>query len=137
MAKVPTQVVIAAYHDEAAADEVAKALKKAKRRLLVYYRNVAVIRKDDKGKVKIKETGDMSGGVGAGVGAVVGGALGILAGPAWLPELRPEPLSVEPERRFTMPASPTSAWIKLAACFNPATRPSSPSSRKPRSTRRR
>jgi uncharacterized membrane protein len=84
MAKVPTQVVIAAYHDEGAADEVADALKKAKRRLLVYYRNVAVIRKDAKGKVKIKETGDMSGGVGAGVGAVVGGALGILAGPAGL-----------------------------------------------------
>ncbi|KPK10462.1 MAG: hypothetical protein AMJ56_07980 [Anaerolineae bacterium SG8_19] len=84
MAKVPTQVVIAAYHDEAAADEVADALKKAKRRLQIYYRNVAVIRKDAKGKVKIKETGDMSGGVGAGVGAVVGGALGILAGPAGL-----------------------------------------------------
>jgi uncharacterized membrane protein len=84
MAKVPTQVVIAAYHDEGAADEVADALKKAKRRLLVYYRNVAVIRKTEKGKVKIKETGDMSGGVGAGVGAVVGGALGILAGPAGL-----------------------------------------------------
>jgi uncharacterized membrane protein len=84
MAKVPTQVVIAAYHDEAAADEVADALKQAKRRLLVYYRNVAVIRKDASGKVKIKETGDMSGGVGAGVGALVGGALGIFAGPAGL-----------------------------------------------------
>ena len=71
MAKVPTQVVIAAYHDEGAADEVADVLKKAKRRLLVYYRNVAVIRKDAKGKVKIKETGDMSGGVIAVAGAAV------------------------------------------------------------------
>jgi uncharacterized membrane protein len=84
MAKVPTQVVIAAYHDEAAADEVADALKKAKRRLQIYYRNVAVIRKDARGKVKIKETGDMSGGIGATVGAVVGGGLGLLAGPGGL-----------------------------------------------------
>ena len=84
MAKVPTQVVIAAYHDEGAADEIADALRQAKRRLHIDYRNVAVIRKDAGGRVKIKETGDMSGGVGAGVGAVVGGALGILAGPAGL-----------------------------------------------------
>ena len=46
MAKVPTQVVIAAFHEEGAADEVADALKKAKRRLQIYYRNVAGIRKD-------------------------------------------------------------------------------------------
>jgi hypothetical protein len=107
MAKVPTQVVIAAYHDEGAADEVADALKKAKRRLLVYYRNVAVIRKTEKGKVKIKETGDMSGGVGAGV-------------------------SAGPERPCTTPVSPTNGWNKSAACSSPAIRPSSPSSRKPR-----
>ncbi len=84
MAKVPTQVVIAAFHEEGAAGQVADALKQAKHEHQIYYRNVAVIRKDEKGKVKVKETGDMSAGPGAGVGAVVGGAFGLLAGPAGL-----------------------------------------------------
>jgi uncharacterized membrane protein len=84
MAKVPTQVVIAAFHEEEAAGQVADALKQAKKENQLHYRNVAVIRKDEKGKVKVKETGDMGSGVGAGVGAVVGGAFGILAGPAGL-----------------------------------------------------
>lgn len=84
MAKVPTQVVIAAFHEEAAAGQVADALKQAKKQHKLYYRNVAVIRKDEKGKVKVKETGDMSGGPGAGVGALIGGAFGLFAGPAGL-----------------------------------------------------
>ena len=71
MAKVPTPIVIAAFHEEEAAGQVADALKQAKHDHQIYYRNVAVIRKDGKGKVKVKETGDMSGGVGAGIGAVV------------------------------------------------------------------
>ncbi|KPK12199.1 MAG: hypothetical protein AMJ56_05145 [Anaerolineae bacterium SG8_19] len=84
MAKVPTQVAIAAFHEEAAAGQVADALKEAKKQGQLYYRNVAVIRKDEKGKVKVKETGDLSGGPGAGVGAVIGGAVGLFAGPAGL-----------------------------------------------------
>jgi uncharacterized membrane protein len=84
MAKVPTQIVIAAFHEEEAAGQVADALKQAKKHHQLYYRNVAVIRKNEKGKVKVKETGDMSAGHGAGIGALIGGALGILAGPAGL-----------------------------------------------------
>ena len=84
MATIPTQVVIAAFHEEGAAGQAADALKEAKKQHKLYYRNVAVIRKDEKGKVKVKETGDMSGGPGAGVGAVIGGAFGLLAGPAGL-----------------------------------------------------
>jgi uncharacterized membrane protein len=84
MAKVPTQIVIAAFHTEEAAGQVADALKEAKKEHQIYYRNVAVVRKDEKGKVKVKETGDMSAGPGAGVGAVVGGLFGLLAGPAGL-----------------------------------------------------
>jgi uncharacterized membrane protein len=84
MSKVPTQIVIAAFHEEAAAGQVADALKEAKKQHQLYYRNVAVIRKNEKGKVKVKETGDMSGGTGAAVGALIGGAFGIFAGPAGL-----------------------------------------------------
>jgi uncharacterized membrane protein len=84
MAKLPTQIVIAAFHEEAAAGQVADALKEAKKQHQLYYKNVAVIRKNEKGKVKVKETGDMSGGTGATVGALLGGAFGIFAGPAGL-----------------------------------------------------
>jgi uncharacterized membrane protein len=84
MARVPTQVVIAAYHDENAADQIADAVKMAKMRGMLSYKNVAVVRKTENGKIKIKETGDMSGGIGATVGAVVGGGLGLLAGPGGL-----------------------------------------------------
>jgi uncharacterized membrane protein len=84
MAKVPVQLVVAAYRDEEAADQVADALKQAKHQGQIYYQNVAVVRKNAEGKVKIKETGDMGGGVGAAIGAVAGGALGLLAGPGGL-----------------------------------------------------
>jgi uncharacterized membrane protein len=84
MAKVPVQLVVAAYHDEDAADQIAGAIKQAKHDRQLNYKNIAVIRKNEEGKVKIKETGDMGGGVGASVGAVVGGALGLFAGPAGL-----------------------------------------------------
>jgi uncharacterized membrane protein len=75
---------VAAYRDEGAADQVADALKRAKGYGQIYYQNLAVVRKNPEGKVKIKETGDMSFGPGAGIGAVVGGALGLLAGPGGL-----------------------------------------------------
>jgi uncharacterized membrane protein len=80
MSKVPVNFVIAAFNNidtaQAAADQI--------RYEGIPFRNLAVIRKTADSKVKIKESGDMSGGAGAGVGAVIGGALGLLAGPAGL-----------------------------------------------------
>jgi uncharacterized membrane protein len=84
MSSVPVQIVVAAFHDEGAADAVADAIKQAKKEGQLTYSNLAVVRKNPEGKVKISETGDMSFGPGAGIGAVVGGALGLFAGPAGL-----------------------------------------------------
>lgn len=81
MSDVPLQIIIAAFQDEDAADETLKVLKEAKREKLISIDNAAVIKKDDDGKLHIKETADMGGGKGAGVGALVGGAIGLLAGP--------------------------------------------------------
>ncbi len=81
MTEVPLQIIIAAFQEEDAADQALKALKEAKREKLISIDNAAVIRKDDDGKLHIKETADMGGGKGAGVGALVGGAIGLLAGP--------------------------------------------------------
>ena len=81
MSDVPVQVVVAAFKDEASADDVLKSLKEAKKQGLIKIVDAAVLRKDDKGKLHIKETADMGGGKGAVIGGVLGGVIGLLAGP--------------------------------------------------------
>jgi uncharacterized membrane protein len=81
MTEVPLQVIVAAFQEEDAADETLKTLKEAKKEKLISIDNAAVIRKDEDGKLHIKETADMGGGKGAGIGALLGGAIGLLAGP--------------------------------------------------------
>jgi uncharacterized membrane protein len=73
---------VAAYVDERGADQTLEALKQAKKSGEFYYDDAAVVRRDAKGKVHIKETGDMSSGKGAGIGALIGGVIGLLGGPA-------------------------------------------------------
>jgi uncharacterized membrane protein len=82
MSDVPVQLIVAAFQDEQAADEALKALKQAKRERLIGIQNAAVIRKDEKGKLHIRETADLGGGRGAVLGGVAGAAIGLIAGPA-------------------------------------------------------
>ncbi len=72
---------VAAYVDELGADQALDNLKQARDDGEIYYDDAAVVRCDAKGKVHIKETGDMSTGKGAGIGALIGGVIGILGGP--------------------------------------------------------
>ncbi len=81
MSDVPVQVVVAAFKDENSASEALKALKQARNEGLIKIVDAAVLRKDEKGKLHIKETADMGGGKGAVIGGVLGGVVGILAGP--------------------------------------------------------
>jgi len=75
MSDVPVQLIVAAFKDEKTAKEALKALKEAKKAGLIKIENAAVLRKNEKGKLFIKETEDMGGGkvVPAAVGALVGG----------------------------------------------------------------
>jgi uncharacterized membrane protein len=82
MSEVPVQLVVAAFQDEKAADEALKELKSLKRERLIGIENAAVIRKDEKGKLHIRETADLGGGRGAVLGGVAGAAIGLIAGPA-------------------------------------------------------
>ena len=85
MSDVPVQLVVAAFEEEKAADEVLWGLKEAKWAGLIGIQNAAVLRRDQKNKLHIKETGDWGGGKGAAAGAVLGGFVGLLAGPVgWL-----------------------------------------------------
>ena len=82
MSDVPVQLIVAAFQDEKAADAALKELKTLKRERLIGIQNAAVIRKDEKGKVRIRETADLGGGRGAALGGVAGAAIGLIAGPA-------------------------------------------------------
>jgi uncharacterized membrane protein len=84
MSEVPVELIVAAFQDEEAAAEALKALKQARREKLIRIQDAAVLRKDEKGKVHIRETADMGGGKGAALGGVAGAAIGLLAGPALL-----------------------------------------------------
>ena len=84
MTDVPIQLIVAAFQDEKSAAEALKVLKQARREKLIGIQNAAVLRKDEKGKLHIKETADMGGGKGAALGGVTGAAIGLIAGPALL-----------------------------------------------------
>ena len=51
---------------------------------MIKIENAAVLRKDEKGKLHIKETADMVGKKGAALGGVAGVVIGVIAGPALL-----------------------------------------------------
>lgn len=82
MTEVPVQLIVAAFQDEKSADQALKTLKQARRERLIGIQNAAVLRKDGKGKLHIKETADMGGGKGAALGGVAGAVIGLIAGPA-------------------------------------------------------
>jgi len=80
MTDVPIQLFVAAFKGEGDADQALKELKAAKRGRVIGIQNAAVLRRDQKGKLHIKETGDWGGGKGAVAGAAVGVAVGLLTG---------------------------------------------------------
>jgi uncharacterized membrane protein len=82
MSDNPVQLVVAAFKDEDSAKEALMELKQAQKEKLIKIENAAVLRKDEKGKLHIKETRDMGGGKGAVLGGVGGAAIGLIAGPA-------------------------------------------------------
>lgn len=82
MSDVPVQLIVAAFGEEKAAKAALKSLNEAQKAGLIKIENAAVLRRDEKGKLHIRETQDMGGGKGAAFGGVVGAAIGLIAGPA-------------------------------------------------------
>jgi len=81
MSDVPIQVIVAAFNDEKSADAALQDLKQATKEGLIGIQNAAILRRDEQGKLHIKETADMKGGKGAVVGGVIGAVAGLIAGP--------------------------------------------------------
>lgn len=74
-------LVVAYFDDEDAAKEALEALKEAHKEDDLSIDGAAVVRRDEEGKVHLKEVGDTHAKKGAGVGALIGGAVGVLFGP--------------------------------------------------------
>jgi uncharacterized membrane protein len=77
-----THLVVATFKEEKKAKDAFKSLKKARRSKEVAFLDAAVVRRDDKSRLHVKETGDVKPGEGAAIAGVLGAAIGLLAGPA-------------------------------------------------------
>ena len=82
MSEVPVELMVAAFQGEQGAEQALEQLKEAKKEHLIKIQDAAVMRKDEKGKVHIKETEDVGGGRGAIAGGILGVAIAALTGPA-------------------------------------------------------
>jgi len=88
-------VIVAAFEDEKSAKNAYQKLRKRlidEKDKLTYagslsyepdmlLQNVAVVSRTGRGKLKVKESGDMGGGKGALIGGVLGGIFGLMTGP--------------------------------------------------------
>ena len=81
---LPYRLQLPAFADEDAASKALEQLKELKKTRIIGIIDAAVIRRDDDGKLHIKETADMTAKKGAGIGALIGGVVGLLAGPVGL-----------------------------------------------------
>lgn len=82
MTDAPVQVFVAAFPGENDADEALKQIKAARKEKLIGVIDVAVLRRDAKNKLHVRETADMGGGKGAAIGGAVGAAIGLLFPPS-------------------------------------------------------
>jgi len=84
MSDAPIEFIVAAFNDEDAAKAALKELKKAKKAHLIAIQDAAVITRDKKNKIHIKEEGGWTGGKGLATGGVLGVGIGLLTGGAGL-----------------------------------------------------
>ncbi|MFO7680076.1 MAG: DUF1269 domain-containing protein [Chloroflexota bacterium] len=80
----PVQVIVAGFDSEEGADEAYQTLKALKREKLLTVKDAALLRRDMRNKVHIKELHDMGGVKGAVAGGLIGTSIALLTGPAGL-----------------------------------------------------
>jgi uncharacterized membrane protein len=74
----PNELLVIAFPGENRAGDVLKSLQQLNHEHLIHLKNAAVVVRDDKGKIEIKETREFDPKQGALVGALAGGLLGEL-----------------------------------------------------------
>jgi len=81
MEQVKVKLIVANYEEEEAAGEALKKLKDIEVHSDLRFLDAAVLHRDEKNKIHIKETSDPGGGKGAAAGGTIGALIGVLAGP--------------------------------------------------------
>lgn len=84
MSELPHQVIVASFTTETGAEEALKELKVSQREKFVEIIDAAVLWRDMRDRVHVKEVHDAGGGKGAVAGGIVGATIALLAGPAGL-----------------------------------------------------
>jgi uncharacterized membrane protein len=84
MSNTPHHVIVAAFKTETGADEALKSLKALQSEKFVEIIEAAVLRRDKRDRVHVKEIHDVGGGKGAIAGGIFGAAIALMAGPAGL-----------------------------------------------------
>jgi uncharacterized membrane protein len=82
---IPAHAVVASFRFEEGAGNALSKLKDISKAQGLGVQNAAVLKVSADGKLRIKETADMSGGQGALVGGVVGGVIGLFGSTVLLP----------------------------------------------------
>ena len=75
------ELYVATFSSENGADIALRQLESAAKGKAFKIDEAAVLLMDEENKLKIKETGDSSGGRGAAIGGAIGGAIGLIGGP--------------------------------------------------------
>ncbi len=81
MSQVPSQIVIAAFKDEMAANQALQQLNQLQKEKTIKIVDVAVLRRDERSKLHINEPSDWGWRRGALAGGAVGAVVGLIAGP--------------------------------------------------------
>lgn len=82
MSDAPIQLIVAAFKTEDGAEETLKTLKEAKKEHLIRIKDAAIIRRDARDKIHIKDVRDVGGGKGSVAGALFGVGIALLTGGA-------------------------------------------------------
>ena len=80
MTDIPVEMIVAAFQDENEAENVLKGLKEAKHEGLIGIKDAAVITRDQKNKVHIKDIHDIGTRGGTALGALVGTGIALMTG---------------------------------------------------------
>jgi uncharacterized membrane protein len=78
----PVEFVVALFKEESGAETVLKKIQDEKLEKELGLHELAIIQKDQAGKLMVKEPADAGGGKGAAIGGVVGALVGVVLGPA-------------------------------------------------------
>src|SRR6187402_360484 len=78
------KLVAAVFPDREHAETILDMLERMHKAVTITIHDASLVTKDDKGKLKIEETHELTTGKGARRGAIIAGALGVIFPPAFL-----------------------------------------------------